>query len=202
MFLPGLADPEIALRRASEVAAAVAAPIATSVGPVTMGVSVGVLVVASWGGVPSAGTLLRHADQAMYHAKRDGSGVHLFDPAEREPRVRRPPLPASRRRRVHMSSTRWRGQRGRAATGRRGSMRASGGRRSVRAGAGRRPLASPPDRLLAVLADEQPALREPPGRERREVDASSPPRRGSARAIPRPTAGAVLKPVPLWPQSR
>jgi diguanylate cyclase (GGDEF)-like protein len=85
LFLPGLADAEMAMRRGDEVAAAVCAPIATSVGPVTIGVSIGVLVLQSWGGVPSGGTLLRHADQAMYHAKRAGSRIHLYDPGEPAP---------------------------------------------------------------------------------------------------------------------
>jgi hypothetical protein len=39
-------------------------------------------VLESWGGVPSAGTVLRHADQAMYHAKRAGGRIHLYDLAE------------------------------------------------------------------------------------------------------------------------
>jgi GGDEF domain-containing protein len=64
------------------VAAAIASPIATSVGSLTVGVSVGVLVLESWGGIPSAGTVLRHADQAMYHAKRSGSRIHLYDEDE------------------------------------------------------------------------------------------------------------------------
>jgi diguanylate cyclase (GGDEF)-like protein len=82
LFLPGLADVNTAMRRADDVAAAIASPIATSVGSLTVGVSVGVLVVESWGGVPSAGTVIRHADQAMYHAKRSGSRIHLYDLAE------------------------------------------------------------------------------------------------------------------------
>jgi GGDEF domain-containing protein len=36
----------------------------------------------SWGGVSSAGTVLRHADQAMYVAKRAGSRIHLYDIGE------------------------------------------------------------------------------------------------------------------------
>jgi len=70
------------MRRADDVAVAIASPIATSVGSLAVGVSVGVLVLESWGGVPSAGTVPRHADQATYHAKRSGSRIHLYDLAE------------------------------------------------------------------------------------------------------------------------
>jgi GGDEF domain-containing protein len=52
---------------------------------VIIGASVGVVVVVAWGGVPAPGTVLRHADQAMYLAKRRGGGVHLFDPREHGP---------------------------------------------------------------------------------------------------------------------
>jgi diguanylate cyclase (GGDEF)-like protein len=85
LFLTGLADDDIAMRRADEVVATITAPIATTVGPVSVGVSVGVLVVASWGGIPSAGTMLRHADQAMFHAKRAGGGAHRYDAGETTP---------------------------------------------------------------------------------------------------------------------
>ncbi len=85
LFLPGLTETDVAMRRADDVVAAIASPIATSVGPVSIGASVGVLVLASWGGVPSAGTVLRHADQAMYHAKRDGGRIHLYDGREAAP---------------------------------------------------------------------------------------------------------------------
>ena len=70
------------MRRAEEVLAALSTPIATTAGTVTIGASIGVLVTQSWGGVPSGGTLLRQADQAMFRAKRTGSGVHLYDPTE------------------------------------------------------------------------------------------------------------------------
>jgi diguanylate cyclase (GGDEF)-like protein len=82
LFLPGLLDVGTAMRRADDVAAAITSPIATSKGSLAVGVSIGVLVLESWGGIPSAGTVLRHADQAMYHAKRSGSRIHLFDLAE------------------------------------------------------------------------------------------------------------------------
>ena len=85
LFLPGLADAEIARRRADELVATITAPIATTVGPISVGVSVGMLVVISWGGIPAAGTMLRHADQAMFHAKRSGGGVHAYDPGETTP---------------------------------------------------------------------------------------------------------------------
>jgi diguanylate cyclase (GGDEF)-like protein len=85
LFLPGLDDPVVAARRAEEVGAAIREPIATTVGPVVIGASVGVVVVAAWGGVPSPGTVLRHADTAMYLAKRGGTGVHVFDPREPGP---------------------------------------------------------------------------------------------------------------------
>lgn len=82
LFLPGLTDTDVAMRRADDVVTALSSPIATSVGPVSIGASIGVLVLASWGGVPSAGTVLRRADQAMYHAKRDGGRIHLYDGRE------------------------------------------------------------------------------------------------------------------------
>jgi diguanylate cyclase (GGDEF)-like protein len=85
LFLPGLVDPTTAMRRADDVVVAVSAPIATSAGSVSVGASVGVLVLEAWGGVPSAGTVLRHADQAMYHAKRDGGRIHLYDGREPAP---------------------------------------------------------------------------------------------------------------------
>jgi diguanylate cyclase (GGDEF)-like protein len=82
MFFAGLVDLETALGRAEEVHAAMCRPIATTAGIVTIGASIGVVVVESWGGVPSGATLLEHADGAMYRAKRDGGGVRLYDPNE------------------------------------------------------------------------------------------------------------------------
>ena len=82
LFLPGLANVDTAMRRADDVATAITSPIATSVGSLRVGVSVGVLVQESWGGLPSAGTVLTHADQAMYHAKGSGSTIHLYDASE------------------------------------------------------------------------------------------------------------------------
>ena len=60
---------------------------------------------------------------------------------------------------------------------------------------------SAPDQRLAVLADERASGREPSRVERAMSTVVADPSRISS-AIPRPTAGAVLKPVPLWPQSR
>ncbi len=85
LFLPGLLDPVTAVRRAQEVHDAVCEPIATSVGPITVGVSVGVLVMESWGGVPSVAAVRKRADQAMFHAKRAGTGVHRYNPDEPAP---------------------------------------------------------------------------------------------------------------------
>lgn len=85
LFLPGLCDVDVAMRRADEVCAAIAGPIATSIGPVTIGASIGVVMLQAWGGLPSTGTILKHADQAMYLAKRGGGGPHLYDPREPAP---------------------------------------------------------------------------------------------------------------------
>jgi diguanylate cyclase (GGDEF)-like protein len=85
MFFAGLVDRETALRRAGEVHAAICRPVASSAGVVMVGASVGVVVIESWGGVPSAATLLEHGDRGMYHAKRDGGGVHVYDPSELSP---------------------------------------------------------------------------------------------------------------------
>jgi diguanylate cyclase (GGDEF)-like protein len=82
LYLPGLCEVDTAMRRAEEVVASLRQPIATSAGTVWIGASVGVVVVHAWGGVPSGNTLLDHADDAMYHAKHAGGGVHLYDPTE------------------------------------------------------------------------------------------------------------------------
>ena len=87
LFLPGLADPEVATRRARELVSAVAAPISTTSGPISIGVSVGVVVLTAGGCAPTMGTILRHADAAMFLAKREGGGTHLFDPTEPAPFV-------------------------------------------------------------------------------------------------------------------
>lgn len=85
LFLLGLVDVEIALRRAADVHAAITSPIATSVGAVSVGVSIGVDVVTGRGDLPAVDTELRHADQAMFHAKYAGGGVHQYDPDEPPP---------------------------------------------------------------------------------------------------------------------
>jgi diguanylate cyclase (GGDEF)-like protein len=85
LFLPGLADPEVAMRRADELVTAVAAPIATTAGPVSIGASVGVVVLLPTGTTPAMGTILRHADAAMFLAKEAGGGAHLYDPSDRAP---------------------------------------------------------------------------------------------------------------------
>jgi diguanylate cyclase (GGDEF)-like protein len=82
LFLPGLVDRATAMRRADEIRASICEPIATSVGAVSVGVSIGVLVIEAWGGVPSTAAVLKRADQAMYHAKREGGGIHGYDPVE------------------------------------------------------------------------------------------------------------------------
>ncbi len=82
MFLPGLVDTDTARRRAQEIAAAITAPIASSVGPLTVGVSVGVRVLVAQGFLESRASVLRQADQAMYVAKQAGGGVHLYDATE------------------------------------------------------------------------------------------------------------------------
>ncbi|MFN8629446.1 MAG: GGDEF domain-containing protein [Chloroflexota bacterium] len=85
LFLPGLVDVAVAMRRAEDVAEALAEPIATTVGPITIGASVGVVVIPASGMVPARGTILRHADAAMYLAKEAGGGAHLYDPSEPAP---------------------------------------------------------------------------------------------------------------------
>jgi diguanylate cyclase (GGDEF)-like protein len=82
LYLPGLYELDSAIRRAEDVVASLRQPIATTAGTVWIGASVGVVVVRAWGGMPSGGSLLDQADDAMYHAKNAGGGVHLFDPLE------------------------------------------------------------------------------------------------------------------------
>jgi diguanylate cyclase (GGDEF)-like protein len=82
MFLPGLGDPEVSLRRADEIVASLCLPIATGAGAMTIGASIGVVVEQAWGGVPSAATLLAQAGSAMKAAKAAGGGSHLYDPTE------------------------------------------------------------------------------------------------------------------------
>ena len=77
--------------------AAITAPIATSAGPVSVGASIGVLVLESWGGVPSTGTVLRHADEAAYLAKRSGGGYAVYAPEQEAQTLRRSGLAGSTR---------------------------------------------------------------------------------------------------------
>ncbi len=82
MYLPGLADPEVGVRRADEIVADLCRSIATAKGAMTIGASIGVVVVDAWGGVPSGEALLAQAAEAMHHAKAAGGGSHLYDPGE------------------------------------------------------------------------------------------------------------------------
>jgi diguanylate cyclase (GGDEF)-like protein len=81
-FLPSLADPEVSVRRADEIVADLCRPFATRAGAMTIGASIGVVVVDAWGGVPSGEALLSQAAAAMHHAKHAGGGSHLYDPDE------------------------------------------------------------------------------------------------------------------------
>jgi diguanylate cyclase (GGDEF)-like protein len=85
MFLPGLRDRATAVRRAEEIHAAICAPILASVGVLSVGVSIGIVVAESRGTLESGPAILRQADQAMRIAKLNGGGVHLYDPAEPTP---------------------------------------------------------------------------------------------------------------------
>jgi diguanylate cyclase (GGDEF)-like protein len=85
LWLPGLVDVQVALGRAEEVLVELSRPVATTAGTVSVGASIGVVIVAGWGGAPSGSTIKDHADRAMFVAKRAGGGVHLFDPLEAAP---------------------------------------------------------------------------------------------------------------------
>jgi diguanylate cyclase (GGDEF)-like protein len=85
LFLAGLVDEETAVRRAEELHQLICKPVVTSVGPVSVGASIGVVVTDAWGGTPSTSVILRRADDAMFHAKFAGGGVHLWDPADPPP---------------------------------------------------------------------------------------------------------------------
>ena len=43
------------------------------------------MVLLATGTTPAMGTILRHADAAMFLAKQAGGGAHLYDAAERAP---------------------------------------------------------------------------------------------------------------------
>jgi diguanylate cyclase (GGDEF)-like protein len=85
LFLPGLVDRKTAMKRAEEIAEAICEPIITSVGVLSVGVSIGIVVVGSRGTLKSGTALLREADQAMRIAKLAGGGCHLHDPDEPTP---------------------------------------------------------------------------------------------------------------------
>ena len=85
LFLPGLINQETAVRRAEEIATAICGPIITSVGVLSVGVSIGVVVAGSGGTLESGTALLRQADEAMRIAKLQGGGAKLFDPSEPSP---------------------------------------------------------------------------------------------------------------------
>ena len=85
LYLPGLSDMDTAMRRAKEIHDSICSPIITSVGVLSVGVSVGVRVIAPKGFLESRAAVMREANQAMRHAKVDGGGAHLFDPAEPSP---------------------------------------------------------------------------------------------------------------------
>lgn len=84
LFLPGLVDAQVAMRRAGELIAVLTAPITTPSGPVAVSATAGVVMLPKAGTIPSTGTVLRHADQARFQA-RGHSGVHLYDPREPGP---------------------------------------------------------------------------------------------------------------------
>jgi hypothetical protein len=44
-----------------------------------------VVVLLATGTTPAMGTILRHADAAMFLAKEAGGGAHLYDPSDRAP---------------------------------------------------------------------------------------------------------------------
>jgi diguanylate cyclase (GGDEF)-like protein len=85
LFLPGLGDPELSVRRADEIVADLCRPYVTAAGVMTIGASVGVVVVQAWGGVPSSETLIAQGTDAMHIAKDAGGGSHLYHPDD--PRI-------------------------------------------------------------------------------------------------------------------
>jgi len=77
LLLPG-ADRDGAVRAAQTVQAALVAPVTVEDQTVHVGVSIGIAVTPAHG--REAVVLLRHADVAMYVAKRAGSGYAVYDP--------------------------------------------------------------------------------------------------------------------------
>ncbi len=72
-----LADPEDAVSVAKTLVELLARPFDTDGGPVALGGSVGIAIAPQHGN--HVGVLLRHADLAMYRAKREHSGWALYD---------------------------------------------------------------------------------------------------------------------------
>ncbi len=83
MYLPGLADPEVGARRADEIVADLCRSIATAKGAMTIGASIGVVVVDAWGGVPSGEALLAQAAEAMHTPRRRAAGATCTTPVRR-----------------------------------------------------------------------------------------------------------------------
>ncbi|RZU33949.1 putative bifunctional diguanylate cyclase/phosphodiesterase [Blastococcus saxobsidens] len=80
VLLRHVTDPETATQRAREVASRLERPFAVDGVTLEVGVSIGVAL-RPWHG-DDIGTLLQRADVAMYRAKREGSGVRLYEPAD------------------------------------------------------------------------------------------------------------------------
>lgn len=76
LVLAGLEDGDTALRPARELLRELEPPFTIETERVDVGASIGIAVFPAHG--EDASTLMRHADAAMYHAKRTGSGAALF----------------------------------------------------------------------------------------------------------------------------
>ncbi len=79
VLLPG-ADRQTAVAIARRILAVLTAPIAVEGRALTVGASLGLAVYSEHG--DDSATLMRHADVAMYVAKRTGGGCALYDPAQ------------------------------------------------------------------------------------------------------------------------
>ncbi len=80
VLLPSIEDPAHAARIANKLVDAIRLPFEISGHQVFLGVSIGIAVFPQDGADPE--TLMRHADLAMAHAKRDGgSSARFFEPA-------------------------------------------------------------------------------------------------------------------------
>ncbi|TQS43526.1 GGDEF domain-containing protein [Cryptosporangium phraense] len=78
VLLPDVASAEEATDVAGRIKAAIEAPLTIEGAPVAVGASVGVAIFPTHGMAPT--DLLRHADSAMYDAKRSGRGVVVHVP--------------------------------------------------------------------------------------------------------------------------